>query len=336
MLEDAHVIKTRDLPVLDLGNFLSGNDADLDSLAAQLRAAAEEFGFFFIKNHGISDNLIDKVFAENERFHNQSMEVKSAITIDDNQRGYIRPKATLLKHSTYNQNTTFDSNETTVFATEYWNDNPYRQAGKRFYGENQWPKSLPGFKEIVNEYMSAMTELGKATLPIWATALRLDRNFFAPYFVNNHTYFRMSHYPPDPNLAENSFGLGPHADTGFLTLLPQAAIDGLEILDVDGEWFRPPRMDDCILVNTGQFLERWSNEKFRASPHRVIPPKSVHRYSIALFVNTSLDSICECLPTCHDLSHPPKYPTESYWDFYNWYMVNTYPHFGEFDEQETE
>ena len=335
MPEGKAVIRTQELPILDIGGFLSGNHADLELLAGQLRLAAAEFGFFFIKNHGISEKLIKNVFAENERFHRQSMEVKNAIAIDDNQRGYIRPKATLLKHSTYNKNTTFDSNETTVFATEYWSDNPYRQAGKRFYGENQWPKDLPGFKEIVQEYMDSMTQLGKATLPIWAKALGLEREYFAPYFENNHTYFRMSHYPPDPNLEENSFGLGPHADTGFLTLLPQAAVDGLEILDLDGEWFRPPRMDDCILVNTGQFLERWSNEQFRASPHRVIPPKSKHRYSIALFVNTSLDSICECIPTCHSLSNPPKYPTESYWDFYNWYMVNTYPHFGEFDEQET-
>ena len=335
MSDNSHVIGTRELPVLDLGDFLIGNDADLHFLAKQLRAAAEEFGFFFIKNHGISNELIKNVFAENERFHDQSMEAKNAIAIDDNQRGYIRPKATLLKHSTYNKNTTFDSNETTVFGTEYWRDNRHRQAGKRFYGENQWPANLPGFKETVDEYMICMTQLGKATLPIWATALSLERDFFAPYFENNHTYFRMSHYPPDPNLAENSFGLGPHADTGFLTLLPQADIDGLEILDLDGQWFRPPRMDDCILVNTGQFLERWSNEKFRASPHRVIPPISKHRYSIAVFVNTSLDSVCECLPTCHDLSNPPKYPTESYWDFYNWYMVNTYPHFGEFEEQET-
>ena len=334
MPTDKAVIRTQELPVLDVGDFLGGSDADLESLAEQLRSAAEEFGFFFIKNHGIAEKLIKNVFSENKRFHSQSMEVKNTIAIDDNQRGYIRPKATLLKHSTYNKNTTFDSNETTVFATEYGIDNLYRKAGKRFYGENQWPKDLPGFKEIVQEYMDTMTQLGKATLPIWARALGLEREYFAPYFENNHTYFRMSHYPPDPNLAENSFGLGPHADTGFLTLLPQAAVDGLEILDLDGEWFRPPRMNDCILVNTGQFLERWSNEKFRASPHRVIPPKSEHRYSIALFVNTSLDSICECIPTCQSPSNPPKYPTESYWDFYNWYMVNTYPHFGEFDEKE--
>jgi isopenicillin N synthase-like dioxygenase len=335
MLNETQVIRTQELPVLDLGSFLNGDDNDLESLAEQLRGAAEEFGFFFLKNHGVPEDLIQKVFAENERFHNQSMEAKTALSIDDNQRGYIRPKATLIKHSTYNENTKFDSNETTVFATEYGPNNQHRQAGKRFYGENQWPENLPGFKDTIQEYMSAMTNLGKAILPIWATGLALDRDFFAPYFENNHTYFRMAHYPPDPNLGENEFGLGPHADTGFMTLLPQAALDGLEILDLDDEWFRPPRMEGCILLNTGQFLERWSNEKFRASPHRVIPPKSAHRYSIAVFVNSSLEPICECLPTCHDENNPPKHPTESYWDFYNWYMVNTYPHFGEFDEQET-
>ncbi|MBT4589930.1 MAG: isopenicillin N synthase family oxygenase [Rhodospirillaceae bacterium] len=334
MPHDIEIIRTQELPILDIGSFLDGKDDSLEALGEQLRYAAEIFGFFFLKNHGISQDLIDKMFAENERFHNQSMEKKSAITVNDNQRGYIRPRATLVKHSTYNENTKLDSNETTVFATEYGEDNPHRQAGKRFYGENQWPENLPGFKEVVQEYMTAMTALGKSILPIWARGLELERDFFAPYFEDNYTYFRMAHYPPDPNLAENDFGLGPHADTGFMTLLPQANIDGLEVLDLDDKWFRPPRMDGLILVNTGQFLERWSNERFRASPHRVMPPEDVHRYSIPVFVNTAFEPICECLPTCHAADNPPKYPTESYWDFYQWYMVNTYPHFGEFDEQD--
>ena len=124
------VIRTQELPILDLGNFLTGNDVDLDQLADSLRQAVEEFGFFFIRNHGVSDNLIKRVFSENERWHNQPMEAKVAISIDDNQRGYIRPKATLIKHSTYNENTNLDTNETTVFATDYSIDNPNRQKGK--------------------------------------------------------------------------------------------------------------------------------------------------------------------------------------------------------------
>ncbi|MDP7099585.1 MAG: 2-oxoglutarate and iron-dependent oxygenase domain-containing protein [Rhodospirillales bacterium] len=334
MSNKIEIVRTQELPVLDIGSFLAGDETALDSLAAKLRTACERYGFFFLENHSVSSVLIKNMFAENKRFHNQSMEIKNTIAVDDNQRGYIRPKATLVKHSTYNKNTKFDSNETTVFATDYGKDNPFRQAKKRFYGENQWPENLPGFKEVIQKYMTAMTKLGKSILPIWATALDLERDFFAPYFENNYTYFRMAHYPPDPDAGDNEFGLGPHADTGFMTLLPQADVDGLEVLDVDEEWFRPPRMHGCILVNTGQFLERWSNERFRASPHRVMAPVQKHRYSGAVFVNTAFEPICSCLPNCHDENNPPRYPTESYWDFYHWYMINSYPHYGGFDEQD--
>ena len=160
-------------------------------------------------------------------------------------------------------NTKFDTNATMVFATEYGPENPHRKAGKRFYDENQWPDNLPGFREVVNDYMNSLTNLGKAMLPLWALALDLERDHFLQYFENNYTYFRMAHYPPVPELDKNEYGLGPHADTGFMTFLPQAEVDGLEILDVDGNWFRPPKMDNAILVNTGQFLERWSNKRFR-------------------------------------------------------------------------
>jgi len=327
-------VETGTLPVLDVGPFLAGEDGALETLAGEIRDACENIGFFFIRNHGVTDDLIERIFAETKRFHDQPMEKKLELAIDQNQRGYIQPGATLVKHSTYNKNTKFDSNETMVFATEYADDDPHCQAGKRFYGSNQWPADLPGFRETVNEYMGTMTALGKSLLPAWAAALELPRDFFAPYFDNNYTYFRMAHYPPVPQLDENEFGLGPHADTGFMTLLPQADVDGLEVLRTDGTWFRPPRMDDAILVNTGQFLERWSNERFRATPHRVIPPKDRHRYSVAIFINNAFEPVCDCLPTCTDAGNPPKYPTQSYWEFYNWYMTNTYPHFAEFHEDE--
>ena len=330
---DTHKVETttRELPILDLADFLAGVDGAADSLALEMRDVCENVGFFFIRNHGVSDDLISRLFDQSKRFHDLPEDQKLALKVDNNQRGYIQPQATLVAHSTYNKNTKPDSNATMVFATEYFEDNPHRQAGKRFYGENQWPDDLPGFKETVQEYMSTLTALGKRMLPLWAKALELPEDFFIPYFKNNYTYFRMSYYPPVPDLGDNEFGIGPHADTGFMTFLPQAAVDGLEILDIDGNWFRPPRMGDCLLVNTGQFLERWSNKRFRATPHRVIPPTDRDRYSAALFVNTDFEPVCECLPTCHDADNPPQYPTESYWEFYKWYMANTYKHYGEGD-----
>ncbi len=326
-------VASRDLPIIDLGDFIESDCTSLNDLPEQIRTACESVGFYFVVNHGVPDELIERIFAEAKRFHDQPFEKKSALKVNQDQRGYIVPGATKVKHSTYNENTKFDTNATMVFATEYNKNNPDRQAGKRFYSENQWPDKLPGFKETVNEYMDTLTSLGKKMLPLWATALELPKDFFEPYFENNYTYFRMAHYPPVPELRENEYGLGPHADTGFMTFLPQADVDGLEILDPDGNWFRPPRLDDAILVNTGQFLERWSNQRFRATPHRVIPPKDVHRYSVALFVNTAFEPICECLPTCTTPDNPPEHLPETYHEFYTWYMNNTYPHYAEFHDE---
>ena len=184
---DGHV-ETRDLPVLDLGDYLSGDESKKQTLAEELRFASETVGFLALKNHGIPQSLLDRAITENERFSALSLDEKLKIQINRDQRGFIPPRATLIKHSTYNANTKFDLNETTVFATDYPADNPHVKAGKQFYAKNQWPENLPGFKEVVEEYMAAMEALGKKLLPLWALALELPEDFFQPYFKENYTY----------------------------------------------------------------------------------------------------------------------------------------------------
>ena len=326
-------IETRDLPLLDLGNYLAGDDSGKEELAEELRFASETVGFLALKNHGIPQSLMDRAIDENTRFCNLPLEEKLKIQVDQNQRGYIQPKATLIKHSIYHDNTKFDLNETTVFATDFAPDNPHVIAGKQFYALNQWPENLPGFRETVEEYMSAMQVLGKKLLPLWALSLELPEDFFLPYFENNYMYYRMAHYPPKPDPEENEFALGAHADTGFMTLLPAADVEGLEILDSNRIWFRPRKVPGAIHVNIGQFLERWSNERFIATPHRVAIPKEEDRYTAPVFLAPDFEPVVECLPTCQGPDNPPKYPSESYWQFFKWYMANTYPHYAEFHEE---
>ncbi|MBT3916717.1 MAG: isopenicillin N synthase family oxygenase [Rhodospirillaceae bacterium] len=327
---DGDSIETRDLPLLDLAPYFANEPGSKESLAEELRRASEEVGFLALKNHGIPQELLDRSIEENKRFGALPMDEKLKIKVDQHQRGYIQPKATMIKHSTYHNNDTFDLNETTVFATEFSPDNPHVQAGKQFYSNNQWPENLPGFRETVEEYMTAMQELGKSLLPLWALALDLPEDYFEPYFRDNYTYYRMAHYPPSEVVGENEYALGAHADTGFMTLLPAADVEGLEILDTKGIWFRPRKVPGVIHVNIGQFLERWSNERFIATPHRVAIPASEDRYTTPVFVNPDLEPVVECLPTCHGPDNPPKYPKESYWDFFKWYMANTYPHYDDF------
>ena len=217
-----------------------------------------------------------------------------------------------------------------VLATEHSPDNPYVIEGKQFYGANQWlPEDvLPGFRDLINGYMQTMTDFGKRMLPLWEHALDLPEGFFAPYFEDNYTYFRMAHYPPKAELGKNEFGLGAHADTGFMTFLPPPKEEGIQIMDVEGNWFWPEVADGAMIVNSGQFLERWTNGRFRATPHRVVPSMDKERYSIPIFINPNFEKVCECLPTCFDADNPPLHRPESYWDFYSWYMHNTYPHYG--------
>lgn len=330
---DVRELPPRELPVLDLKDFLSGDEAAKPKLAAQLREVAENLGFCCVINHGIPQELIERMEEQARRFHAQPMEEKLKIKVNDHQRGYIPPRATLVKHSTYNKNTKLDLNATYVLATEYDDDHPGIKQGKQFYAKNQWPENLPGFRETANEYMETMTALGKKMLPLLALALEIDEDFFEPYFDDNYTYFRVAYYPPKPELETNEQGIGAHADTGVLTFLPPAKEEGLQVLGVDGKWFNPVVPEGAIVVNFGQFLERWTNGRFRATPHRVIPPVKNERFTIPVFVNPNFHSQCETIPTCTGPDNPPKYPKESYWDFFRWYMHNSYPHYREFDKK---
>lgn len=332
--QDLRHLDRRKLPVVDLLDYLQGIEGAREVASEQLRELAEDVGFGSVVGHGVSPQLIDDIECETTRFHELDIDEKLEIAIDQHQRGYVRPKATLLKHSTYADNTKFDLNATLVIATEYEDDDPGVLAGKQFYAKNQWPEGLPGFKETVLDYMHTMTSLGTSMLPLFEVALGLEDGFFAPYFEHNYSYLRMSHYPPKPILEPDEYGLGAHADTGFMTFLLPSREEGLQLLDRDGNWFIPELEDGAIILNLGQFLERWSNGRFRATPHRVIPPSENDRYSVACFVNTNFELVAECLPTCHGVNNPPKYPAESYHDFYSWYMHQTYPHYQEFSDDD--
>jgi isopenicillin N synthase-like dioxygenase len=319
---------TRALPVMDLGPFFAGRPGALEPLAEEWREACEGVGFLCLVNHGLPETEIERMETEVRRFHALPADDKMAIKVNEHQRGFIPGKATILTHSKYETHTKLDSVECLVLATEYDDDDPHVRAGKQFYAKNQWPQSLPGFHEAVSDYMSRVMDICKRTLPIWDAALELEPGYFEPYFEQSYTYFRLAKYPKIEFVGEHEFGLGAHADTGFMTFLPPAREPGLQVLDTDGVWFWPDVPAGGIILNIGQFLERWTNERFRATPHRVLPPRHNDRYSFACFVNTSLDTEVECLKTCTGPDNPPKYPRESYWDFYQWYMSRTYTHYG--------
>ena len=324
----------RALPVLDVGAARTGDPAAVEALAAEWRAVWENLGFLCIVNHGIPQAAIDAMMAEAQRFHDLPADTKMSVAVTTDQKGYIPARRGLTTHSRFHTRRKLDTVECYVVATDFPADDPRVVAGRRFYGAMPWlpDAALPGFRAATEAYMARITALGKSLLPVWARALDLPAGFFAPHFDAAYTYFRVAKYPPQPGAATardaEEMGVSEHVDTGFMTFLPPANEEGLQVLDTDGTWFWPELPEGAIIVNAGQFLERWSNGRFRATPHHVVPPRENDRYSLACFVNPSFDASGACLPGCSGPGNPPRYPAQTYWEFFDWYMTNTFTHYG--------
>jgi isopenicillin N synthase-like dioxygenase len=335
----ARALPRKPLPVLDVGPALTGDRDAIEALAAEWRAVWEGLGFLAIVNHGVPGELTRRMTNEAKRFHDLPEDVKNSIPVTRDQKGYIPSRRGITTHSAFHDSKKPDTVECLVAASDYPADDPNVVAGKQFYGLMPWlpEDALPGFRAAAEEYMATITALGKSLLPVWARALELDADFFDDKFARSYTYFRMAKYPPKPDMEEGEMGLNGHIDTGFMTFLPPADEEGLQILDADGEtWFWPELPADGLIVNMGQFLQRWTNDRFRATPHRVVPPLVNDRYSLACFVNPGFETVAECLPTCTGPGNPPKYPTQTYWEFFNWYMTNTFAHYGKVNVEENE
>jgi isopenicillin N synthase-like dioxygenase len=174
--------------------------------------------------------------------------------------------------------------------------------------------------------MNAMESLGRRLVPIYAAALDLPPDYFDGMFRRPNMIQRFSHYEPRPAYEENEFSIAPHTDSGFMTLLAPSAVPGLSIRLPDGTWFDAPSIQGCFIVNGGDILRRWTNDRFLSTPHRVINASGKHRYAIPFFFDAHPDTMIACLPTCCSADNPPKYDPITYDDYALWYAQRNYVH----------
>ena len=315
-----------EIPILDLGPYLAGAPGAAERLGRELREAFTHIGFYFIRNHGVDEALIRRVFSAAERFHALPLEAKLALKINEHNIGYLALRAATTRHSKINLGNKPNLNEAFFVKRELPPDHPDIAAGKRFRGANQWPKDMPGFRETVLEYCAALERLATALLPLYAHALELPGDFFAEPFRDPQFTLRMSHYPPQELAAENEFGLAPHTDTSFMTLLAQNQVPGLSLRLPDGRWIDAPAPPGTFLVNGGDMLRRWTNDRFLATPHRVINRSGGERYAIPFFFDCRIDYEMRCLASCTHPGDPPHYPPTSYMDYMIWFQQQNYDH----------
>jgi len=287
------------IPVLDLESYRSGEAGAVERLGRQLYAACTQVGFYYIRNHGVPRALTAELFRQSQRFHALSLEEKNRVRVNANKIGYLAHATSYTRHAgALADGRKPNLNASFVLRRELRPDDPDVLAGKPFTGLNQWPDHLPGFREGCVAYLAAMENFGRSLLPIYSAALGMPPDFFAGAFRKPTVSFRLLHYPSQGEPDGEQFGLAPHADNGFITILAQSEIPGLAIRTADGRWVAAPALDDHFLINTGDLLRRWTNDRFLSTPHMVINQAGVERYSAPYFFHPNLDTLIECLPTC--------------------------------------
>lgn len=312
------------IPVIDLGPYLAGDPGALDRTAGALRVALTEIGFYFIVNHGIPSERVRAVFAQAARFHAQPLAAKLAVKLDKHNVGYLPLQGDTLRTSTVATVTKANLNEAFFVARDLPAGHPDVVADRRFRSANRWPADLPGFRETVVAYCDALELLVRRLVPIYARALDLPAEYFDVAFREPQYKLRMTHYPQQPEPSDDEFGIAPHTDTSFLTLLAPNTVPGLQIRTQTGTWIDPPAIADAFVVNGGQLLQRWTNDRFLATPHRAVNRTGGERYALAFFCDANIDWPVAAVPTCVGPDNPPKYATTYYTDYMIRYQARTY------------
>ena len=296
-----------DIPTVDVSDyFASGSLDDLSAPAETLRYALEEVGFHQLVGHGMDPALMAEILDTTRRFHALPLETKQTILIDQPDHpvgsvGYMPVGARKLPSRDRG-----NPNEAFLVKSD-------RNIG---FDDNLWlpEDALPGFRATVERYANAITDLALQLLPVYAAALDLEPDFFAPGFTHPFSRLRMTHYPSNPpddgDLGD--YGIPPHVDTTFITLLlPDSP--GLAIYSqLREEWILAPVVPDAFIVNAGELLRQWSNDRVLSTRHFANNTSDQSRYSVPFFFNATADYPMECLPSCWGPDNPPKYPTFSY------------------------
>lgn len=312
------------IPIIDITDFMSGSEAGLESVAAEVRDALTEVGFFVLTGHGVPREQIDSAFEAVVRLHELPMTKKLALKMNEHNNGYMTLGRYAVWTSDVNENDRPDLNEAFFIRKERPPDDPVYASGRRFLGPNQWPveDDLPGFRAEILDYMLTLETLSQRFLPVAARALDLEPDWFDAAFDDSYYILRLSHYPP-VEAEENQFGIAPHTDANFLTFLPLTEVPGLQVRLPDGGWLDVPYVPGAFAVNSGDVVKRWSNGRFKSTPHRALPPVGRERYAMPFFYGPAWDATIECLPTCSGPDDPPQWPPTTYGEWMTgWYDAN--------------
>ncbi|HBM08539.1 MAG: isopenicillin N synthase family oxygenase [Pseudomonas sp.] len=311
------------LPLIDLTGLLSSDSQQRNAVAGQIGQACREWGFFYIYKHGIDARLQAAVFEQTRQLFDRPDEAKRALdkAASPANRGYEALRGQCLEPGA-----PADLKEGFYLGRDLPADDPRVQAGRFNHGPNQWPASLPGFRPAMERYHAAMTDLAERLMAGLALSLELPENYFAGFCDEAMATLRLLHYPPQPAMAApGEKGCGAHTDFGGLTLLLQDDNPGLQVWNHRAQaWMDAPPLPGTYVVNLGDMIARWTNDRYRSTLHRVVNLSGHERYSVPFFYGGNPDHQVSCIPTCLEAGEAPRYPGVTVEEHYREMYRRTY------------
>jgi isopenicillin N synthase-like dioxygenase len=302
------------IPIVEIGGLADLASPAARAAARQLCDAYEAVGFAYIADHDVAPELIERAFACSAEFHGSASALKQSLAINRFHRGYLGMASSTIVTSSVARVTRPNLSESLLLMHEVAPDDP--AFGQPLQGPNQWPDWLPGFRPAITAYTAALERVARRLLGAFTLGLGLPDGYFAPMFARPVTFLRLLHYPPHPpSAADDQFGAAPHTDYGCMTVLAQHGVEGLAVRNRAGAWLDAPPIPGTFLLNLGDLMPRWSNDRFVSTPHRVVNRSGRERYSIAYFFDPAMDAVIDCLPTCRSQDAPPRYPAVRYGDY---------------------
>jgi isopenicillin N synthase-like dioxygenase len=315
------------VPVIDIAPYFTGDENAKQKVANEIGSACRDIGFYIIVGHAISPQLVDRMDATARAFFDLPFDEKMKLHIgkEAGACGYSAMGDKSLAY-TRGERTPPDLNEsfqTGKIDADF--SDPYFQTpeARRLIPPSRWPENLPEMQEVCAQYYGQMGELARDLLRLSALALGLPERFFDSKVARHIGRLTLRLYPEQKvTPLAGQLRAGAHTDYGTVTILrPGDSVGGLQIADRQGEWHDVPVFPNSFVINQGDLMARWTNDRWISTLHRVANPPPValggtRRLSIVFFHHPNYDALIECLPTCRAPGEIAKYPPVTVADYY--------------------
>lgn len=285
------------VPVIDIAYGASdqSNSAET-SISQAVDAALSEVGFMSVRNLGVPASLVDEVYAASKAFFTGPQNVKDACA-------YLSAAENFGYQGVAQEN--LDPTAPADLKETFTMRNILRQPPD----DTRWPSQE--FRDLMCEFFRVTLEAGYTLQRLIAQVLDVDENFFVRCHSGENVSLRLLYYPASATqqIDPGQMGAGAHTDYGLLTLLFQDRVGGLQVINQNNSWQAVPPVDESIVINSGDLLERWTNGRYKSTEHRVVRKTGdLDRLSIAMFIDPDSDTEIKALPSCVGENHPTPGP----------------------------